>query len=88
MISYSAVYSCELAANLDIDQEFVSQHRPSINRRSISKPNNSVLMQNQMLFLYMKNLVDCYAVQPNNLQTNLFATADENRVQLFHVRVS
>jgi len=86
--TYSAVYSCELAANLDIDQEFIPQHRSSIKRRSILKPNNSILIQNQILFLYLKNLVDCYAIQENNLQKILLATADENRIQLFHVRVS
>lgn len=82
--TYSAVYSCELAANLDIDQEFSSQHRSSVRRRSILKPNNF----NHMKLLYIKNLIDCYAIQPNALQTILLATADENRIQLFHIRVS
>jgi hypothetical protein len=86
--TYSAVYSCELAANLDIDQEFISQNRSSMKRRSILKPNNLIVIQNQILFLYLKNLVDCYAIQKNNLQTILLATADENRIQLFHIRVS
>jgi hypothetical protein len=86
--TYSAVYSCELAANLDIDQEVFSQHRSSIKRRSVLKSNNTILTQNQILFLYMKNLVDCYALQPNNLQKILLATADENKIQLFHIRVS
>jgi hypothetical protein len=86
--TYSAVYSCELASNLDIDQEFLSQYRSSTRRRSTLKSNNSTSVQDQILFLYMKNLVDCYAVQPNNLRTMLLATADENRIQLFHIRVS
>jgi uncharacterized membrane protein len=87
--TYSAVYSCELAANLDLDQEFYPQHRSSIKRRSILKTNNnSVAIQSQILFLYMKNLVDCYALQPNNHQTVLLATADDNRIQLSHLRVS
>jgi len=86
--TYSAVYSCELASNLDIDQEFLAQYRSSTRRRSTLKSNNSTSLQDQVLFLYMKNLVDCYAVQPNNLRTMLLATADENRIQLFHIRVS
>jgi hypothetical protein len=79
--AYSAVYSCELAANLDIDQEFFPQHRSSMKRRSTLKP------KNQILFLYIKNLIDCYAIQTNNHQINLLAIADENRIRLFHVRV-
>ncbi len=86
--TYSAVYSCELTANLDIDQEFLPQNRSSIKRRSILKAKNSLFIQSQILYLYMKNLVDCYAVQPNNLETTLLATADENRIQLFHLHVS
>ena len=85
--TYSAVYSCELAANLDIEQEFLPQHQSSMKRRSIlrSKTNSN---SSQILFLYMKNLIDCYAIQPNHLRSMLLATADENRIQLFHIRVS
>jgi hypothetical protein len=86
--TYSAVYSCDLASNLDIDQEFLPQHRLSIKRKSVLKNTNSILMQNQILFLYVKNLIDCYALQPNNHQTMLLAAADENRIQLSHIRVS
>jgi hypothetical protein len=87
--TYSAVYSCELAANLDIDQELFPQHRSTMKRRSILKTNtNSVLIPSQILFLYMKNLVDCYVIQPNNHQNILLATADDNRIQLSHARVS
>jgi hypothetical protein len=86
--TYSAVYSCDLASNLDIDQEFLPQQRLSIKRQSVIKNTNSILMQNQILFLYVKNLIDCYAVQPNNHQTMLLAAADENRIQLSHIRVS
>ncbi|UJR36616.1 hypothetical protein I4U23_029336 [Adineta vaga] len=85
--TYSAVYSCDLAANLDVEEEFFSSHRSSLKRRSVSKAHpNSTEIQNQILFLYVKNLVDCYALQPNHHQTILLATADENRIQLSHVR--
>lgn len=86
--TYSAVYSCELAANLDHDQDLFSQFRSSIKRKSVVKPTNSILMTNQISYLYTKNLVDCYALQSNNSSLTLLATADENRIQLLHVRVS
>ncbi|CAF4126476.1 unnamed protein product [Rotaria socialis] len=82
--TYSAVYSCELAANLDTDQELFSQFRSPIKRRSVIKPRNSMLMENQILYLYTKSLVDCHALQSNNYPTVLLATADENRIQLLH----
>lgn len=85
--TYSAVYSCELAANLDIDQEFLPQHQSSIKRRSILRSKNSS-NSSQILYLYTKNLIDCYAIQPNHHRSMLLATADENRIQLFHIRVS
>ncbi|CAF1031510.1 unnamed protein product [Adineta ricciae] len=85
--TYSAVYSCDLAANLDVEDEFFASHRSSLKRRSLSKIHpNSTEIQNQILFLYVKNLVDCYGIQPNHHQTILLATADENRIQLSHVR--
>ncbi|CAF3986081.1 unnamed protein product [Adineta steineri] len=84
--TYSAVYSCDLASNLDVDQEYFSQRRLSSKRRSSSKHTNITVIQNQILFLYMKNLVDCHAIQPNNQEISLLATADENRIQLVHVR--
>ncbi|CAF3683694.1 unnamed protein product [Rotaria sp. Silwood1] len=84
--TYSAVYSCDIVANLDIDQDIV-QKRSSIKRRSILKNTHASIIQTKILFLYVKNLVDCYALQPNN-KTNkepiVLATADENRIQLFH----
>ena len=86
--TYSAVYSCELAANLDIEQDLFSQNRSSIKRRSVLKMNQSNLIPSQILFLYMKNLVDCFAIQPSNHETILLATVDENRIQLYHIRVS
>jgi hypothetical protein len=86
--TYSAVYSCELASNLDVDQDFFPQYRSSTRRKSTLKSTNLNSSQNQILFLYIKNLVDCYAIQPNSLRTMLLATADENRIQLFHIRVS
>ncbi|CAF1462620.1 unnamed protein product, partial [Rotaria sordida] len=82
--TYSAVYSCDLAANLDIDQELFPQYRSLIRKRSFIKTNNPTLLESQILFLYMKNLVDCYALQPNNHQPILLAAADENRIQLLH----
>jgi hypothetical protein len=88
--TYSAVYSCDLAANLDIDQE-VLQKRSSIKRRSILKNTQSSVVQPKILFLYVKNLLDCYALQPNNRTNNepiLLATANENRIQLSHALVS
>ncbi|CAF1317126.1 unnamed protein product [Rotaria sordida] len=84
--TYSAVYSCDLVANLDIDQDIV-QKRSSIKRRSILKNTHSSIIQTKLLFLYVKNLVDCYALQPNNITNKepiVLATADENRIQLFH----
>jgi hypothetical protein len=86
--TYSAVYSCDLAANLDIDQDIFQQHRSSIRRRSILKTIQSVSAQSQILFLYMKNLIDSYALQPNHHQPILLATSDENRIQLYNARVS
>ncbi|CAF4265347.1 unnamed protein product, partial [Rotaria sp. Silwood2] len=84
--TYSAVYSCDLVANLDIDQD-ITQKRSSIKRRSILKNTHSSIIQTKILFLYVKNLVDCYALQPSN-RTNkepiVLATADENRIQLSH----
>ncbi|CAF3397563.1 unnamed protein product [Rotaria sp. Silwood1] len=82
--TYSAVYSCDLAANLDIDQELFPQYRSLMRKRSLIKTNNPILVQSQILFLYIKNLVDCYALQPNNHSTVLLATGDENRIQLSH----
>ncbi|CAF1039482.1 unnamed protein product [Adineta steineri] len=86
--TYSAVYSCDLAANLDIEQDLL-QKRSSIKRRSILKNNQSSVIHTKMLFLYVKNLVDCYALQPNNNnninnEPILLATANENRIQLSH----
>jgi hypothetical protein len=88
--TYSAVYSCDLAANLDIEQDIL-QKRSSVKRRSILKNTNSALIQTKILFLYIKNLVDCYALQPNYRTNNepiLLATAEENRIQLSHALVS
>ena len=88
--TYSAVYSCDLAANLDIDQEF-RHKRASVKRRSILKNTHSTVLHTKILFLYVKTLVDCYAIQPkikNNTQPILLALADENRIQLFHAFVS
>jgi hypothetical protein len=88
--AYSAVYSCELAANLDIDGES-TQKRLSMKRRSILKNTNSSVLQTKTLFLYVKTLVDCYALQPMMCPQNqpiLLAIADENRIQLFHALVS
>jgi hypothetical protein len=88
--TYSAVYSCDLAANLDIDQD-VLQKRSSIKRRSILKNTQSAVVQPKILFLYVKNLLDCYALQPSNTTNNepiLLATANENRIQLSHALVS
>lgn len=88
--TYSAVYSCEPVANLDIDQD-VAQKRSSMKRRSILKNTHSSVNQTKILFLYDKNLVDCYALQPNNKTTKdpiVLATADENRIQLYHALVS
>jgi hypothetical protein len=88
--TYSAVYSCDLAANLDIDQDILNK-RSSVKRRSILKNTHSALIQTKILFLYIKNLVDCYALQPSNKTNNepiLLATAEENRIQLSHALVS
>jgi hypothetical protein len=88
--TYSAVYSCDLADNLDIDQSLL-RRRSSIKRRSILKNTHSSLIQTKIIFLYIKNLVDCYALQPSNRTNNepmLLATADENRIQLSHALVS
>ncbi len=88
--TYSAVYSCDLASNLDIDQDVLPK-RSSMKRRSILKNTHSSLIQAKILFLYVKNLVDCYTLQPNNRTNNeplLLSTADENRVQLSHALVS
>ena len=88
--TYSAVYSCELAANLDINQELIPK-RSSIKRRSILKNTHSSLLQTKILFLYVKNLVDCYALQSSDRRNNepiLLATADDNRLQLSHALVS
>jgi hypothetical protein len=88
--TYSAVYSCELAANLDVEQESM-QKRSSVKRRSILKNHHSTLTQTRILFLYTKNLVDCYALQPcqqTNQEPVLLATASENRIQLAHALVS
>ena len=88
--TYSAVYSCELAANLDIDQEFMHK-RASVKRRSILKNAHSTVLHTKIVFLYAKTLVDCYAIQPkikSNTQPILLALADENRIQLFHAFVS
>ncbi|CAF1594503.1 unnamed protein product [Adineta ricciae] len=82
--TYSAVYSCDLAANLDIEQD-IAQKRSSIKRRSILKNNNSISTQTKILFLYTKNPVDCYALQTCQKTTQeplLLATANENRIQL------
>ena len=88
--TYSAVYSCDLVANLDIEQNVVQRYS-SRKRRSILKNTHSSLVQTKILFLYIKNLVDCYALQPSN-RTNsepiVLATADENRIQLSHALVS
>jgi hypothetical protein len=86
--AYSAVYSCDLAANLDHDHECSSPMRSADKRRSILKTNSILSGHNPMIYLFMKNLVDCYAVQFNQHQTMLLATADDNRIQLFHARVS
>ena len=87
--TYSAVYSCDLAANLDIDQDTFLQTKSPVKRRSILKPNPSVTMtHSDISYLYMKNLVDCYAIQVDSSQRIFLATADENRIQLFHARVS
>ncbi|CAF1390230.1 unnamed protein product, partial [Rotaria magnacalcarata] len=88
--TYSAVYSCDLVSNLDIDQDTV-QKRLSVKRRSILKNTHSSVIQTKLLFLYAKNLVDCYALQPNNRTTKepiVLATSDENRIQLSHALVS
>jgi len=66
--TYSAVYSCELATNFDLDQD-----RPMLKHRIMQKTN-------QIDYLYMKNLIDCYAIQ-----SNLLATADDNRIQLYQL---
>ncbi|CAF3712480.1 unnamed protein product [Rotaria socialis] len=84
--TYSAVYSCDLVSNLDIDQDAV-QKRLSVKRRSILKNTHSSAIQTKILFLYTKNLVDCYALQPNNRTTTepiVLATSDQNRIQLSH----
>ena len=85
--TYSAVYSCDLASNLDMDQK-----RLSVKRRSILKnAHSSVAIQAKVLFLYAKNLVDCFALQPAMKTKSppiLLAIADENRIQLFHALVS
>ena len=86
--TYSAVYSCELAANLDIDSQIFPRRRSPTKRRSTLNTYSSHVIQNQILFLYMKNLVDCYAFQSNGRQKPLLAMADENRIQLLHVQVS
>lgn len=88
--TYSAVYSCDLAANLDMEQE-VLHRRSSMKRRSILKNTHSSFLQCKTLFLYNKTPVDCYALQPNQRVNNepiLLATADENRIQLSHALVS
>ena len=88
--TYSAVYSCDLAANLDMDQD-VLRRRSSMKRRSILKNTHSLFLKSKILFLYIKNPVDCYTLQPNariNNEPILLATADENRVQLSHALVS
>ena len=82
--TYSAVYSCDLAANLDFNHDFLPK-QSSIKRRSILKTTNSSLIQPKIIFLYAKNLVDCHALQSINRTSTdpiLLATADENRIQL------
>jgi hypothetical protein len=89
--TYSAVYSCDMAANLDMDPEVLLKRRASVKRRSILKNTHSSLIQTKILFLYVKNIVDCYGLQPRNKTNNdpiLLATADENRIQLSHALVS
>lgn len=88
--TYSAVYSCDLVANLDIDQENIPK-RLTVKRRSILKNTHSSFIQTKLLFLYVKNLIDCYALQPINRTSKepiVIATADENRIQLSHALVS
>lgn len=83
--TYSAVYSCDLAANFDFDQENHSTMKMGTQRRrSLVKTNPGSL--SGMVYLFMKNLVDCFALQIH--RTNLLATADDNRLQLCHARVS
>ena len=76
--TYSAVYSCDLADNLDL-------HCPTLTarRRSISKTK-----KNPLNYLFMKNLVDCYSIESYRSKTFLLATADANQIQLTHGRVS
>ena len=86
--TYSAVYSCELAANLDLDQENHSLIAAGTaqRRRSMLKTPSSTQEINSLVYVFMKNLVDCFALQI--YRTNLLATADDNRLQLCHARVS
>lgn len=86
--TYSAVYSCDLAANLDLDHDGLSPPRSNSARRTISTHNPTT---NPLIYLFMKNLVDCYAVQVHaqqQQQTILLASADDNKIQLSHARVS
>lgn len=87
--TYSAVYSCELASNFDLEQD--SPQKSNINkRRSILKNSHPSPTRTKIVFLYVKNLVDCYAIQSpkvNSNQPTLLAIADENRIQLFQAFV-
>ncbi|CAF1503099.1 unnamed protein product, partial [Rotaria sordida] len=50
-----------------------------------------IIIQTKLLFLYVKNLVDCYALQPSNTTKEepiVLATSDENRIQSFHALLS
>ena len=83
--TYSAVYSCDLAANLDLDHDGLPPARSTGTRRSVPKQSPTT---SPLVYLFMKNLVDCYAVQVHPQQTILLASADDNKIQLSHARVS
>lgn len=84
--TYSAVYSCDLASNFDLDQESM-QKRLAVKRRSILKNTHSTVLQTKFLFLYSKTSVDAYALQKKR-RRNLLAIAEENRLQFFHALVN
>ena len=90
--TYSAVYSCDLASNLDIDPDHPQKTYPGKRRSILKNPHSSSSsIRTKILFLYVKNLVDCYSIQMksrNNSQPMLLAIADDNRIQLFQAFVS
>ncbi|CAF0896684.1 unnamed protein product [Didymodactylos carnosus] len=88
--SVSAVYSCDLAETFEYDsvnnkKQSTKERLSSMRKRSILKSTHTLsesqLPDEILNFLYIKNLVDCYAIQSINKEP-LLATADNNLIQI------